>query len=100
VKVISDAGERIMTPETLGKRMVGAADISGGASVDDAAGIFSNIINGNGTWAQNAVVLANSAMALFASGNFSNYELAYQLAVDSLEQGKAKKCLDTLISLQ
>ena len=63
-KVITNEGERIMTPEQLGKRMVSAQDISGGNSVEDAAMIFTTILKGEGTWAQNAVVLANAAMAL------------------------------------
>ncbi len=52
-----------MTPEQLGKRMVSAGDITGGSSVEEAAVIFSTILKGEGTWAQNAVVLANAAMA-------------------------------------
>jgi anthranilate phosphoribosyltransferase len=95
VKVISDKGEMIMTPESLGKRMVQAADISGGNTVEDAATIFTNIISGKGTWAQNAVVLANAAMALFAAGTFETYEDAYQVSVESLESGKALKSLET-----
>ena len=38
-KVITNEGERIMTPEQLGKRMVSANDINGGNSVDEAAKI-------------------------------------------------------------
>ena len=63
-KVITNEGEKIMTPEQLGKRMVEATDIQGGNSVEEAAKIFMKILNGEGTWAQNAVVLANAAMAL------------------------------------
>jgi anthranilate phosphoribosyltransferase len=62
-KVITNEGERVMTPEQLGKRMVSAEDIHGGNSVEEAAKIFTKIIKGEGSWAQNAVVLANAAMA-------------------------------------
>src|SRR6476469_3317182 len=61
-KVITNEGEKIMTPEQLGKRMVSPQDISGGNSVEEAAKIFTTILKGDGTWAQNAVVLANAAM--------------------------------------
>jgi len=44
--------------------------------------------------------LANAAMALQSTGKYANYETAYQAAVDSLESGKAKQCLDKLIALQ
>jgi anthranilate phosphoribosyltransferase len=99
-KVITNTGERIETPESLGKRLVAQQDIHGGNSVEEAATIFNNIIQGKGTWAQNAVVLANAAMALHCTGNFNTYNNAYIAAVDSLENGKAYQCLQQLIALQ
>lgn len=99
-KVITNEGERIMTPEQLGKRRVEAVDISGGGSVDDAARIFVNILLGEGSWSQNAVVLANAAMALHSTGRYKTYDEAYRAAVDSLESGRANQCLQKLISLQ
>lgn len=99
-KVITQNGEQVFSAIQLGKRNVDARDITGGQSVDEAAAIFRTIINGNGSWAQNAVVLANAAMALQSTGKYANYETAYQAGVDSLESGKAKQCLDKLIALQ
>lgn len=99
-KVITNEGEKIMTPEQLGKRMVKAEDIYGGNSVDEAAKIFLKIIKSEGSWAQNAVVLANAAMALHCTGNYGNYEDAYHAAVESLESGNAYQSLQNLISLQ
>ena len=63
-KIITNEGEFIYTPEQLGKRTVTPASIYGGDSVEEASAIFTSIIKGEGTWAQNAVVLANAAMAL------------------------------------
>ncbi len=99
-KVITNAGEKIMTPEELGKRMVNAADIYGGNTVEEAAKIFIRILKGEGSWAQNAVVLANAAMALHAAGGYDSYADAYSAAVDSLENKKAYGALETLIALQ
>ena len=99
-KIITNEGERIMTPEQLGKRMVSPQDISGGNSVEEAAKIFTKILLGDGTWAQNAVVLANAAMGLHCTGNFATYEEAYNAAIESLESGKANKALQKLIALQ
>lgn len=99
-KVITHLGEKIMTPEELGKRMVNATDIYGGNTVDEAAKLFTKILKVEGSWAQNAVVLANAAMALFSTGNYSKYDDAYAAAVDSLESGKAYGALKKLISLQ
>lgn len=99
-KVITKEGEKIMTPEQLGKRMVSPADISGGNTVEDAAKIFATILKGEGSWAQNAVVLANAAMALYCTGKYTTYNKAYSSAVESLESGAANNCLIKLISLQ
>ena len=99
-KVITNEGEKIMTPEQLGKRSVNAADLTGGNTTEEAAKIFSKIIKGEGSWAQNAVVLANAAMALFCTGSYQNYDDAYNAAVESLESGKAYQSLQKLIQLQ
>src|SRR5262245_43154286 len=99
-KVITNKGEKIMTPEQLGKRMVSPSDISGGSSVEEAAKIFMTILKGEGSWAQNAVVIANAAMALNSTGNYKSYDEAYNAAVESLESGKAHGALKKLIELQ
>ena len=97
-KVINNNGEKILTPEYLGKRTVSAQDIYGGNSVEEAAKIFLKILKGEGTWAQNAVVFANAAMALQCIGAYKNYEECYSLAVQSLESGKALQALNKLVN--
>jgi len=99
-KVITQNGERILSAEELGKRVVYASDIAGGNSVEEAAKTFLKILKGEGTWAQNAVVLANASMALQCMGGYKNYDEAYNTAVESLESGKAYRQLEKLISLQ
>lgn len=99
-KVITNEGERVMTPEQLGKRMVAPADIYGGNTPEEAAKLFMNILKGEGTWAQNAVVFANAAMALQCTGAYKNYNDAYLAAVESLESGKALGALKKLVGMQ
>lgn len=99
-KVITQKGEKVLSAEELGKRTVAASDITGGVSVEDAANTFLQILKGRGTWAQNAVVLANAAMALQCTGGYHTYDEAYNVAVESLEGGKAYQKLQKLISLQ
>lgn len=98
-KVITNEGERIMTALELGKRTVAAEDIYGGDTAADAAKIFINILEGKGTWAQNAVVLANSAMALQCTGKYNNFDDCYQMAVESLESGSALGALKKLVEV-
>jgi anthranilate phosphoribosyltransferase len=98
-KVITNKGEFIMTPEQLGKRMVQQTDIYGGNSIEEAAKIFTKILTGEGTWAQNAVVMANAAMGLYCTGAYKTYDDAFGAAVESLESGRANDCLKKLIAL-
>ena len=99
-KVITNDGEKILSAAYLGKRMVSPHDIYGGNSIEEAAKIFLKIIKGEGTWAQNAVVMANAAMALYATGSYKDYDECYTRSVESLESGNAYKILQKLISLQ
>ena len=97
-KVITNEGEKIMSPEMLGKKLVSPQDIYGGNTAEEAAHIFLDILKGKGTWSQNAVVLANSAMALQCTGKYKSYDECYQLAIESLESGKAYQSLQKLIN--
>ena len=97
-KVITNEGEKIFTPEGLGKRPVSPDDIHGGNTVEEAAKIFLKILKGEGTWAQNAVVIANAAMALQCIGKYKNYEVCYSIAVESLESGAALQSLNKLVN--
>ena len=76
-KVITNEGEQVRTPEQLGKRMVEPHDIQGGSTVEEAAKIFLKIVKGEGSWAQNAVVLANAAMALHSAPSVQLYRRCF-----------------------
>ena len=99
-KVITQKGEQILSAETLGKRTVLPLDIYGGSTVEEAAKIFVKVLKGEGSWSQNAVVLANAAMALQGQNNISHYDEAYNCAVESLESGKANAAFKKLIEMQ
>ncbi|MEO7317103.1 MAG: anthranilate phosphoribosyltransferase, partial [Ginsengibacter sp.] len=99
-KVITNDGEKILSALYLGKRTVNPNDITGGNSTEEAAKIFDTILKGEGSWSQNAVVMANAAMALLATGEYKNYEECYALAVESLESLKAYKGFKKLMGMQ
>ena len=98
-KLISKEGEKYCQPQLAGLEVKPEA-IAGGNTVEEAADIFKTIIEGSGTPEQEAVVLANAAVALHVTGAFKNYEDAFAAAKESLKAGKAKACLQKLISLQ
>ena len=97
-KVISNHSETMFSPEDLGVKQITQASIYGGNSVEDAAKIFINVIEGNGSEAQNNVVCANAGLAI-ATVNKRPHLDGYQLAKESLESGRAKNTLEQLIDL-
>ncbi|MEO7961059.1 MAG: anthranilate phosphoribosyltransferase [Ginsengibacter sp.] len=99
-RIITNSGEQILSAQYLGKRQVSPQDIFGGNTTEEAARIFLKILQGEGTWAQNAVVLANAALALDATGNFPDYSSSYAQAVDSLESGRAHQTFRKLMEIQ
>ncbi|HAA14592.1 MAG TPA: anthranilate phosphoribosyltransferase [Cytophagales bacterium] len=97
-KMWSNEGERIVSPEDLGLPRVKAEDLHGGASVEDAATIFKNILEGSGTEAQNAAVIANAGLALYCGKGWS-LEDSMAAARESLESGKALGTFKKLLEL-
>lgn len=99
-RVISNDGDKIFDAITLGGQLVLPNEITGGATKEEAASIFLKILNGEGSPAHNAVVCANAAMALYSSGLFNSYKVAFENAQDSLIGKKALASFNKLISLQ
>ena len=97
-KLFTKEGEQLINPEDLGQKRILQSDIYGGDSVEAAAKIFKNILEGNGSEAQNNVVLTNAAFALKIIDSNKSFETAFEEAKDSLLGGKAKQCLDRLIT--
>lgn len=98
-RVITREGAKTLDAFELGKRSVDPADLYGGNTPLEAAKIFMRILKGEGTWAQNAVVLANASMALKTATD-KDYESCYAACVESLESGKALATLNRLMELQ
>tara|TARA_B110001450_G_scaffold187080_1_gene175137 strand:+ start:591 stop:1580 length:990 start_codon:yes stop_codon:yes gene_type:complete len=98
-KLFTKNGEQIVNPEDLGQKRIQQSEIFGGNSVSDAAKIFKTIIEGNGTEAQNNVVLTNAAFALKIIDETKSFETAFSLAKDSLLGLKAKQTLEKLVRI-
>lgn len=99
-KIITTNGEKNYSAVELGNIEIKPEDILGGNTIDEAAGIFQKIIKGEGTPQQQAVVVANAAVALLTTGNYASYKDAFAAAQESLQAGKAYGCLKKLIALQ
>ncbi|MDG1743440.1 MAG: anthranilate phosphoribosyltransferase [Polaribacter sp.] len=98
-KLFTKNGEQIVNPEDLGQKRIQQSEIFGGNSVSDAAKIFKTIIEGNGTEAQNNVVLTNAAFALKIIDETKSFETAFSQAKDSLFGLKAKQTLEKLVRI-
>ena len=96
-KIFTKSGEKMISPKDLGMKTIPQSAIFGGNSVVDAAKIFKTILEGNGTEAQNNVVLTNAAFALQIADDTKTFETAFEEAKESLFELKAKKCLQLLI---
>src|SRR5882724_9549939 len=59
-KYFNNAGEALLEPEDLQLPRLSAQDLSGGNTMDESANIFMKVLEGKGTSAQNAVVVANA----------------------------------------
>ncbi|NRA91883.1 MAG: anthranilate phosphoribosyltransferase [Psychroserpens sp.] len=97
-KIITNTSEIMLKPSDLGLEQISPNEIFGGASVEDAAKIFEQIINGEGTEAQNNVVYANAGLAIATTNQISHQE-GIHLAQESLQSGRAKTALQKLIEL-
>lgn len=98
-KAITNTGELVYSPADFSMKQILPEAIFGGDTVPEAAGMFKTILEGNGTEAQNNVVIANAALALNCYSPEKSLEQNIEEARQSLLDGKAAKVLSTLISI-
>ena len=97
-KTITSHMEGMLNPSDFGVRLLLQSEIEGGKTIEESAQMFTDIISGKGTEAQNNVVLANAAMAIATVTKCSPLE-GFELAKESLFSGKGLKALTTLQEL-
>lgn len=97
-KVINNASEKMINPSDFGVETLSQQAIHGGDSVASSAKIFTHILDGQGTIAQNNVVCANAALAISTVKNIPISE-SFALAKESLQSGQAKKRFKKLVAL-
>ena len=97
-KMISNHGERVLTPEKIGLSTLKAESILGGETIEESAKIFENILKGKGTKSQNQVVLANSAAALVTAQEGMTFPDAIAKAEEVLLSGKALDVFEGLVN--
>lgn len=95
-KVINNQGENYYTVDELGFTAVAPEDLAGGESIEEAAKIFRQIIQGEGTDIQNNVVLTNAAFGIKTFHPEKSFADCYYEAEESLLGHKALRSFKTL----
>ena len=97
-KAIRNKGEFIIDASDFGIHSLKAEEITGGSNIPSSATIFSKVLEGKGSEAQNNVVCANAAMAI-ATVTDCNLKEGFEKAKESLLSGKANKAFKKLQKL-
>jgi anthranilate phosphoribosyltransferase len=102
VKCYSPKGEQFYSVEELEmgekKVQIYPDELKGGRNTEENIRLFISVLSGEGTVAQNEVVLTNATFAL-SLFNQDSLEKNYDKAKHSLKSGKAKNVLKKLLSL-
>ncbi|MDF1575324.1 MAG: anthranilate phosphoribosyltransferase [Bacteroidales bacterium] len=96
-RVLTRSMERTYSPADFGLGMVTSRDIYGGSTVGEAAAVFLKILKGEGSQAQNEVVVANAALALYCMDETAGMEQSLERAGQSLRSGSAYSAFKKLI---
>ncbi len=99
VKVVSPEKEYILEAKQIDSVNLNPQELLGGRTIDDAVNIFTNILQGNGTSAQNTVVCANAAMAIQCYKPDQSYKDCFSEAQESLYSNRAYQTLQKLLSI-
>jgi len=97
-KLRTNDSERIVTPRDLDLQRVNSAELHGGDTAEEAAAIFTNILQDRATEAQKNVVIANAGLAIQLIHPEKNLEDCLAEARESIESGRAYSGLKRLVS--
>lgn len=97
-KTFTPKGEALHTVADLGFEQLLENDIKGGDTVESSAGIFTSILNGEGTDAQNNVVLCNAALAIQTIDPSKSFGDCFYEAEESLLSKRALNSFKTLLN--
>ncbi len=98
-RYVSNKAEDNLSPADFGFPVANPEELSGGKSIEDAAKIFRNVLEGKGTQSQQNVVIANAAMGIQCISPEKSLTDCVAEAGESLKSGKAFGVLKKLMSL-
>jgi anthranilate phosphoribosyltransferase len=96
-KTFSADGEKINSIASLGFNKLDASEITGGHTVAESAAIFTQVLEGSASTAQNNVVLCNAALAIRTMQLNKPFAETFAEAKESLISGKALNSFKQLL---
>ena len=100
VQYFSSKEERLFTPEDIGFPVLSQESLFGGETVEEAAKIFLDIIEGKGTETQNNTVIANAGAGIQCFEKEKTIQECIGIAREALTSGKSNLILKNLIKQQ
>lgn len=96
-KIHSALGEQLLTPRDMGFSQLAQEDLYGGEDVASSAKIFMNVLQGEGTQAQQDVVVANAGMAIHCARPTISRTEAFETARETLLSKRALHAFTTFV---
>ncbi len=98
-KVCTCEGEKIYSPEDIGFKTIKQSSLYSGDTIEKAAKIFDNVLEGNATAEQQNCVIANAAFAINTLEPSKTIEDCIAIATETIESGRAISTLKRFIEL-
>ncbi len=98
--ILGHGNQEVYDAQKLGVSNVKPEELHGGNTIKEAADIFFSILEGNGTKAQNDVVIVNSAFAFKCYFPHISISDGLEMATESLQGKKALSTFKKLFKLQ
>lgn len=95
-RAISNISDNLFSPEELGFKRFKQEELHGGNSKEEAAKIFLDILQGEGTEAQNSAIIVNAGMGIKCIHPSWEYGVCFEKAQDALLSGKALNVLKSI----
>lgn len=96
-EIRSNNFDGVISPEDLGLQTLNPADLKGGETIADSAKILTDILNGNGTAAQEMAVCANAGFAIQRFKPTVDIKDCIAEAKEAIANGNAIKMLKDLV---
>jgi len=97
--IINGSGEKMLTPEEMGFKTIQQSELFGGNTVEEAATIFSNVLDNKATNAQRDAVIINAAFAIQTRCPLKSLQECEEEAAEALFSGEAKKAFTNFIAV-